>query len=122
MVFFSSPDIETTMPTFDAPQLLNPTLDHCNINSETNSELELDNYPVGKIFKNTEKFQCKLSYSFELPAQENTIAYLTTIPEDPPDLLPLPEPLPLTFVSPTTITIKWGDNYQEWGESNSTHC
>ena len=62
MVFFSSPDIETTMPTIDAPKLFNLISDHCTTNSKTDSELGLDIYPNGKIFKNTKEFPCQLSY------------------------------------------------------------
>ena len=90
--------------------------------SEANNKFDLDFYPDGKIFKNKDNFQCKFTYSFELPVQDHGTTYDMVIPKEPPILLPPPEPPPLTFVSLTTITTIWGGNYQEWKESNSTHC
>ena len=86
------------------------------------SKFDLDFYSDGKIFKNHEDFLCHLSYAFELPVKNYGTTYYMVIAEEPSVLLPPPEPPPLTFVSLTTITTKWGENYQEWEESNSTHC
>ena len=48
--------------------------------------------------------------------------YDISIPEEPPILLPPPEPLSSSLIPLTTITTKWEDNYQEWGECNPTCC
>ena len=120
-IVFSPPDVKTTIPIVNFPSFVF-TSDQCTTSFENNGELDLDNYPDGKAFKNHEDFLYHLSYSFELPAQDYGTTYYMVIPEEPTVLLPPPEPPPLTFVSFTTITTQWGDSYQEWGESNSTHC
>ena len=116
IIVFSPPDVETPIPIVNTPKPLE------TITSEANNKVDLDFYPDGKTFKDNNDFQCKFSYSFELPIQHHGTTYYMVIPEEPPVLLPPPEPPPLTFVSLTTITTKWGDSYQEWGESNPTHC
>ena len=120
-IFLPLSNVETTIPIVDTPSFVFAS-DQCITNSETNGELDFKHYSEGKIFKNHEDFWCHLSYSFELPIQDHSTIYDMVIPEEPPVLLPPPEPPPLTSVSLTSIPTKWGDSYQEWGESNPTHC
>ena len=58
VVYFSPHNIETTMPTIDAPKSLKPTADLCTTSFETNNELDLDDNPDRNIFKNQEESQC----------------------------------------------------------------
>ena len=120
-IFLPLSNVETTIPIVDTPSFVFAS-DQCITNSETNGELDFKHYSEGKVFKNHEDFLCQLSYSFELPIQDHRTTYYMVIPEEPPVLLPPPEPPPLTSVSLTSIPTKWGDSYQEWGESNPTHC
>ena len=115
------PDVETNILIVDTPLFVFAS-DQCTTRSETNGGLDFDNYPDDKVVKNHEDFLCQLYYSSELPVQNYIIAYHMSIQEEPPTFLPPPESPPLTYVSFTIITTKWGYSYQEWGECNSTHC
>ena len=115
IIVFTPPDVETKISIVNTPKQLDTISNLSNIASETNGELDMDNYPDDEIFQNHKDFLCHLSYSFELSAQVNIIIYSLSIAEELPVFLPPPQPPPLTFVSLTTITTKWGESYQEWG-------
>ena len=72
IIVFSTPGVETNIPIVNTPSFVF-TSDQCTTSSETNDELDLDNYPDNKVFKNHEDFMCKLSHSFEYPFQKTMV-------------------------------------------------
>ena len=116
------PVSERILFIFGVPKSFNFIPSHPIITSETKNKSDSGDYPENKIFKNNGEFHFQLSYFFEFLAQDNNVIHSMSIPEEPPVLLPFPESPPLTSVSLTSFTTKWGDYYKERREYNYTCC